>query len=282
MRKWLSVLLIFLFCSVPLVQANSASNFMIYATANKGSQMYVNEPVIIQGGITNFGLPFSGPTIHLVWVNPDGTSVEAKTSVNSSGQFQFTFTPKEVGMAQYCCFFNDVYTPYYTMNVLTITTTPPQTSEPIPTASENQTDTSPLLTPDPNIFNVQSNSSVSEFYFDSVNQELSFNVSGSSGTMGCTNVTIAKSFLSNVNNLKVYLDGTPVDFTVTSNDSSWLITLIYHHSAHQVRIGLSSDIAPSFNFTVAGLIVASILVIAVVTIFGAVMHRKKHLGKNKQ
>jgi hypothetical protein len=284
MRKFLSLLLIVLFCTVPLVQANSTSNFEIYATSNKGNQMCVSESVIIEGKITNFGLPFSGPTIHLVWINPDGTNEEVTTSCDAQGHFQFTFTPTVTGTAKYLCFFYDgAYTPYYTMNVLGITTSPPPSNEPTPTTSETLSDiptaTSPaLLTPDPNIFNVQSNSTVSEFYFDSVNQELSFNVTGPAGTTGCTNVTIAKSFLANVDNLKVYLDGNPIDYNIISNDSFWLLSFIYHHSAHQITISLPTDEAP-FNFTLAGVILTIILVIALLAILGAIVYRKKHLKK---
>jgi hypothetical protein len=147
------------------------------------------------------------------------------------------------------------------------------TQTPSPTAT---TTVSPVQTPDPNIFSFQSNSTVSGFSFDSTNQELRFNVTGSTGTTGCTNITIAKSFLTNVDNLKVYLDGTPIDCNISSSDTLWMLMFTYHHSSHQVKISLSTDGAPR-DFTLTGIILAVIIVCVLLAALGAIVYRKKHL-----
>jgi hypothetical protein len=279
-KKSLSVLLIILFCAVPLVQAN-ATNFEIYASTNKGPEMFAAESMIIEGVITNFDEPLVGGIVYLQWINPDGTSEKLTTNSDSQGRFQFIFTPTKIGQSTWRCYIYGTYTPYSTINVVWETTPiPTLTMHPTPTASQSNTPTttSPVTqTPDPNIFSLQSNSTASGFSFDSTNQELRFNVTGPTGTMGCTNVTIAKSFLANIDNLKVYLDGNPIDCNIISSDTFWLLSFTYHHSTHQVKISLSTDEPAFFDITLAGVILTVILVAVLLTVLGTIVHRKKQL-----
>ena len=89
-------------------------------------------------------------------------------------------------------------------------------------------------------FSVISNSTVSELVFNSTNKTLEFTVSGSSGTTGFTNVTIAKTLINDTNELTVYLDGTPINYTITSAEYSWIIHFNYNHSTHKVVLALAS------------------------------------------
>ncbi len=57
------------------------------------------------------------------------------------------------------------------------------------------------------VFSVESNSTVSALAFNTTSSELSFTVSGPSGTKGYVKVSIAKSLVENVSDVKVYLDG---------------------------------------------------------------------------
>jgi len=88
------------------------------------------------------------------------------------------------------------------------------------------------------VFTVSSNSTVSALAFNSTSRELSFIVSGPSGTTGYVKVTIAKELVANATDIKVYLDGSPINYTVTSLDDSWLLHFTYTHSDHAVTIGL--------------------------------------------
>ena len=56
-------------------------------------------------------------------------------------------------------------------------------------------------------------------------------------------ITIAKSLVSNAENIKVYLDGNPLNYEVTSNANAWLLTFTYGHSSHQIRISLAANAA---------------------------------------
>jgi peptidoglycan/xylan/chitin deacetylase (PgdA/CDA1 family) len=89
------------------------------------------------------------------------------------------------------------------------------------------------------IFSVASNSTVSDLSFNSTSLKLSFTVSGPSGTTGLTNVTIAKTFVANVTNLKVFLDRNPLQYTTTETGDSWVVSFTYTHSTHYIMLALN-------------------------------------------
>jgi hypothetical protein len=53
--------------------------------------------------------------------------------------------------------------------------------------------------------------------------------------------TIAKTLVSNATDIKVYLDGKQLNYTVSSTFNSWTLIFFYHHSAHQVTIHLTAN-----------------------------------------
>jgi hypothetical protein len=79
-----------------------------------------------------------------------------------------------------------------------------------------------------------SNSTVSSFSFSQSAREISFNVTGASGTKGYCNVTIPTALLSGP--YSTYIDGSLVTPTVTSNSTSTSLYFTYTHSTHQVEI----------------------------------------------
>jgi hypothetical protein len=89
------------------------------------------------------------------------------------------------------------------------------------------------------LFSVSSNSTVTSLAFNSTTSVLSFTVGGPSETIGYVKVTIAKSLISNPENIKVYLDGNQLNYEVASNPDSWLLSFMYTHSTHQVSIYLA-------------------------------------------
>jgi len=96
-------------------------------------------------------------------------------------------------------------------------------------------------------FSVESNSTVSALAFNNTSSELSFTVSGPSGTMGYVKVSIAKSLVEHVSNLKVYLDGSESEYSMTSVEDSWLLVFNYAHSSHQVVINLGVIVVSEFS-----------------------------------
>jgi len=89
-------------------------------------------------------------------------------------------------------------------------------------------------------FSVISNSTITELAFDSTSKTLAFTVSGPTGTTGYTNVTIAKTLAANTTDLKVYLDGSPLEYSTNSTTDSWIIEFTYGHSTHRIVIALNS------------------------------------------
>lgn len=92
-----------------------------------------------------------------------------------------------------------------------------------------------------NVFSVVSNSSVSEFAYNSTSSELSFKVSGDSGTEGYVKATIAKTLVEHPENLKVYLDSKQTNYSLTSSVDSWILRFNYLHSTHDIRISLGKN-----------------------------------------
>jgi hypothetical protein len=56
--------------------------------------------------------------------------------------------------------------------------------------------------------------------FNSTSSELSFTITGPDNTAGYVKVTIAKSILSSVQNVKVYFDGSQLSVAITEDEDS--------------------------------------------------------------
>jgi hypothetical protein len=126
------------------------------------------------------------------------------------------------------------------------------------------------------VFFVESNSTVSALAFNSTSSELSFTVNGTAETAGYVKFTIAKSLVSNAENIKVYLDGNQLNYEVTSNADSWLLSFTYMHSTHQVMISLAANEPRSTLLSIESLaLIAVVVVIAVAVVIGLVVWRKK-------
>jgi hypothetical protein len=83
-------------------------------------------------------------------------------------------------------------------------------------------------------FSIFSNSTVTQLAFDSTSKVLEFTVSGPSGTYGFTNVTIAKTLISDISTLNITFDGKQMSYTVNDLTNYWSIYFTYHHSTHRV------------------------------------------------
>ncbi len=91
-----------------------------------------------------------------------------------------------------------------------------------------------------NVFSVATNSTLTELFFDSANRKLRFRVEGADNTTGYVKVYISKAFLSEISDLKVYLDDDELNYSTASQSDSWLVSFTYSHSAHQVTINMGS------------------------------------------
>ena len=98
----------------------------------------------------------------------------------------------------------------------------------------------PTNNQDQNVFSVTSNSTLTSLTFDSATNQLTFGVSGPSGTTGLTTVCIPQSLITDVSRINVMLDGNPINYTSASEGNVWILTFTYSHSSHTIVIALGS------------------------------------------
>ncbi len=148
------------------------------------------------------------------------------------------------------------------------------------TSCSNSTTVNILPYEDNKVFFVQSNSTITALSFNSSSSELTFSVTGPSGTHGYTQVILDKSLISRPQNFQVGLDGEQLEYIMTDLRDSWLITLHYSHSTHEISmqlqpkpaaISLNQDDLLWVNLTIATICLALIAVAAV--------KRRTHLPK---
>jgi hypothetical protein len=132
------------------------------------------------------------------------------------------------------------------------------------------------LTPDAeqNVFTLTSNSTITQFAFNSTSKELGFIASGPSGTKGYVNIYVPKTILSDISTLKTYVDGNQVNFNSESQADSWLISFSYSHSQHVITMSMVDPSQISHTnpdsttqwiyYAIPAVLVAVIAVIAVV------------------
>jgi hypothetical protein len=93
------------------------------------------------------------------------------------------------------------------------------------------------------IVSVESNSTVSNFAFNQPDKKISFNVTGSAGTIGFCNVTIPKALLYG-EPWTLLIDGALVPPTITENATHSSLYFTYAHSTHGIQIIGTWVIAP--------------------------------------
>lgn len=123
-------------------------------------------------------------------------------------------------------------------------------------------------------FSIISNSTISELTFNSASKTLAFTVSGPSGTVGYTNVTITKTLIENISELKIYLDGNQIGYITASTEYTWLIHINYQHSTHKVVMILSSLYTNSLYTLLfkASIILSGIIIVIIAAIM--LFHKK--------
>jgi hypothetical protein len=130
---------------------------------------------------------------------------------------------------------------------------------------------------DEHVFSVESNSTVSAFAFNSTSLELSFSISGLDGTGGYVKLTVAKSIVADVADIRVFLDGRELVYSASSSGDSWLLVFTYAHSTHDVAIsfGVQKEPAPTEHFLTT-LVVAAASGVSVALIgIGLLVYFKK-------
>jgi hypothetical protein len=110
------------------------------------------------------------------------------------------------------------------------------------TMNEASTTVNLILEPysEQNVFTMTSNSTITQFAFNSTGNELYFVASGPSGTTGYVNIYVPKSLIGDISNLKAYIDGKSITYNSESQTDSWLISFAYSHSEHKITLELGA------------------------------------------
>jgi regulation of enolase protein 1 (concanavalin A-like superfamily) len=223
----------------------------------RSSASYSNFNVEIKGSLTFNGTGISDAPILLSYSVTGGKSWEDLTLVNtgSDGSYSAVWMPSVTGnyLLKAVWEGNEDYSDISTIVNFAVT----------PFAEQS-------------VFSVTSNSTISEFSFNSTSRELSFGVSGESGTMGYVNVYIPKSLIGDISSLKVYLDGNQIEYTAESQSDCWLLYFTYQHSTHMVTINMGSQ--GQFSELLGNWIFYVILIAIVIVVIGlmlALRRRKK-------
>ncbi len=120
------------------------------------------------------------------------------------------------------------------------------------------------------IFSVESNSVVSSFSFNSDKRELSFNVTGPSGTPGYARVAISRELVAAPSNIRVFMDGSETAFTLEGTTDAWILVLTYTHSTHSVvaSLGAAQDVGPiGFDMTILVVALVAILPVVIIALY---------------
>jgi hypothetical protein len=91
------------------------------------------------------------------------------------------------------------------------------------------------------VFTVNSNSTITQFAFDSTSGKLSFVATGPSGSTGYVEIYIPKSILSDISKLSATIDGHETTFDSENQADAWLITFSYTHSSHTIIMSIGDD-----------------------------------------
>jgi hypothetical protein len=132
------------------------------------------------------------------------------------------------------------------------------------------------LTPDSagNQFSVVSNSTVTNFAYNSTTQQLSFNTNGTKGTTGYVYACIPKALVSDSQTLAVTVDGKAVAFTSESHDDVWVISCTFSQSEHVFIMQIPSlpVVSPA---TTPWITVVAVIVVLIVLVGLAVVIRRR-------
>jgi outer membrane protein assembly factor BamB len=177
--------------------------------------------VVLSGALLGDGNPLEGASIVLSYSVSGGATWNDITSVPTSadGSYSAVWQPSATGTY----LVRAIWTPYY----------PYEKGESERMLSVNTFD-------EQTVFSVVSNSTLSALAFNSTSKELSFTVTGESGTTGFVDLTVAKSLIDNIADLSVHLDGASINYDATSTTDAWLLHFTYTHSTHNIAVNLGA------------------------------------------
>jgi nitrous oxidase accessory protein NosD len=125
------------------------------------------------------------------------------------------------------------------------------------------------------VYNIESNSVITESYFNETSKAISFVATGPDGTSGYAIIRIEKALVNQPDDIIVYFDDTPIDYSIDSDDYAWILSINYTHSSHKIVINLTNQTQLQDPFPTA-LIVASVITVTLVGLGLVYFKKRKH------
>ncbi len=220
-----------------------------------------NFRVQINGNLTDNSVGISGAPVTLYYSINQGSSWQGLTMVDtdSNGNFLAEWLPSATGNYMINATYAGDSTCPGTSTVVNLVVTP--------FASENAQD----------VFSVSSNSTLSDLTFNSTSGQLSFTVSGPSGTAGYANVYISKSLVNDTSTIEAYVDGNAMKYTVSSTADSWVLHFSYHHSTHEITIDLNRGATTKLTLTqlLQGVAYGAIISLSVIVVLLLILRKDR-------
>jgi hypothetical protein len=217
---------------------------------------YSGFKVQIYGAVSFNGVPASGESILLSYSKNGGKSWDdlTFTQTGSSGEFMEVWNPSVTGNYLIQAKWEGESPINAVSRIVNLAITP----------YSEQT-----------LFSVASNSTITDFAFNSTSKELTFTASGPSGSTGYVRVYIPKSLINDISGLKIRVDENIVTYTSESQEDSWAIFFSYFHSTHKIVIELSAASSQG-NETPPDFIVYAAIIAAVLAVpLGVVAFKRK-------
>ena len=215
--------------NLPTSLSLSITHFSFFETFNPffPFDVYLN----LSGTLKGNGVPIGDAWIQLLYSANGGQNWNEAVGMRASddGSYSAIWNPPEAGVY----LFKTTWTPY----------DPYENSE-SPVVMLSIKNFSGYVY---SVMDVVSNSTLSVLDFNSTSWELSFTATGETGTAGFAEVGIApKRMVGNISDLRVFMDGDDLDYTVKSTDDALVLHFVYTHSSHSVTIdlGISQEVSP--------------------------------------
>jgi hypothetical protein len=93
-----------------------------------------------------------------------------------------------------------------------------------------------------NAFFLESNSTITALAFNSTSAEVSFTVTGPSGTTGYTKLALSKDLVTNASEITTQIDGREFSYALTETNTTWILTFNYNHSSHTINVHFPANV----------------------------------------
>jgi parallel beta-helix repeat protein len=131
------------------------------------------------------------------------------------------------------------------------------------------------------LYDVESNSIITELAFNETEQAISFLATGPEGTSGYAIIRIARTLADKGEDITVYFDDKPIEYALDLTEYAWILTINYTHSSHKVIIILTKQAQPSEPFPTTLVAAIAVAIVATGSGLAAAYYLRKRKNKHR-